>query len=174
MFWVNAKHCFIFVNQAFFNKVNGNFKGRRNRAFAAPGLEHIEFTVFDGKFHVLHVFIMLFKFISIIYKLVINFRHFFMKLRDRVGCACACNNIFTLGIDQVFTEENLFARGGVAGKGNARARIFVKVTENHGLNINRSAPGIGDVIHAAVNIGARIVPRAENSLDGLNHLIPRV
>ena len=133
-------------------------------------MQHVELAVLNGELHILHIFIVIFKILGDCCKLLIHLRHILLELIDLAGGAHARNNIFTLRVNQIFTEERFFTRGRVARKGNACAGIFIQVAEHHGLHINGSTPGVGDIVHAAVYVGAGVVPRTENSLDGFHHL----
>ena len=84
------------------------------------------------------------------------------------------HNVFALGVGQELTHELLLAGSGVARESNTRAAVIAHVAEGHHLHVNSSAPGIGDVVIAAVNIGAGVVPAAEHGLDGAHELLFRV
>ena len=68
-------------------------------------------------------------------------------------------------------DQLLLAGGGVAGERNAGAGVIAQVAEDHQLNVDRGAPGVGDVVHAAIDIGAGVVPGAEHGLDGAHELL---
>ncbi len=90
------------------------------------------------------------------------------------GRADAGDDVLALRVDEVFAEQRLFAGGGVAREGDAGAGALVQVAEHHRLDVDGGARRIGDVVHAAVDVRARVVPRAEHGLDRLDELLLRV
>ena len=44
------------------------------------------------------------------------------------------------------------------------------VAERHGLHVDGGAPVVGDLVHAAIDVGAGVIPGAEHGLDGLHQL----
>ena len=93
-----------------------------------------------------------------------------MELGDGGGGAHAGHHVLALGVDEVLAEEGLLAGGGVAGEGHAGAGAIAGVAEDHGLDVDGGAPVVGDLVHAAVDIGAGVVPGTEHGLDGLHEL----
>ena len=45
------------------------------------------------------------------------------------------------------------------------------VAEDHLLHVDGSAPLVGDLVHLAVDVGAGVIPGAEDGLDGLDQLL---
>ena len=77
----------------------------------------------------------------------------------------AGNYVFTLSVDQVFSEEPFFTRGRVAGKGYSGSGIVPHVAKHHCLDIDGCAPADGNVMQAPVGYGANILPRAQYRTD---------
>ena len=94
-------------------------------------------------------------------------RHF----GDGHGGADARHHVFALGVGQKFAEQLLLAGGRIPGEGNAGAAVVTHVAEGHGLDVDGSAPGIGNVVLTTVNVGAGVVPGAEHGLDGAHQLL---
>ena len=94
-------------------------------------------------------------------------RHF----GDGHGGADARNHVFALGVGQKFAEQLLLAGGRIPGEGNAGAAVVAHVAEGHGLDVDGSAPGIGDVVFTTVNVGAGVIPGAEHGLNGAHQLL---
>ena len=92
-------------------------------------------------------------------------------LADRHGSPHAGHHVLALGVGQKLAEELLLAGGGVAGEGHAGAAVVAHVAEGHGLDVDGGAPGVGDVVVAAVDVGPGVVPRAEHGLDGAHELL---
>ena len=188
----------LFVDQTFFNKVGGDFYCGSSGAFAVTGLEHEEFTVFDGKFHILHIFIMLFQLDADVVQLLETFGHGFFqrrifsftdifrnvltlcpdfaaRQRDLLGRADTGNHVFALSVDEKFAVEIfVFAGGWVTGKCHAGSGIVAGVAENQCLNINRCTDQAPDVVDFPVADGTGIIPGFKHSLDTPVELIHRV
>jgi len=88
----------FFIDQPFVYHLyrNGNF--RPCGAFSVPSLQHPEFTAFDGKFHILHIPIVLFQPAGDIHKLGVNIRHNRLKCFQRLCISDSGYDIFTLSI----------------------------------------------------------------------------
>ena len=67
-------------------------------------------------------------------------------------------------------HELLLTGGGVTGEGDAGTGVVVQVAEDHRHDVDGSAPGIGDVVVAAIDVRARVVPGAEHGADGFVQL----
>ena len=106
-----------------------------------------------------------------VFKLGKGLGEFLGHLADGHGGPHAGHHVLALGVGQEFAEELLLAGGGVAGKGHAGAAVVAHVAEGHGLNVDGGAPGVGDVVIPAVDVGAGVVPGAEHSLDGTHQLL---
>ena len=85
--------------------------------------------------------------------------------------ADAGDDVLALGVDEVLAHELLLAGGGVAGEGDAGARTHARVAERHLLDVDGGAPFVGDLVHLAVDVGARVIPGAEDGLDGADQLL---
>ena len=92
-------------------------------------------------------------------------------LGDGHGGADTGHHVLALGVGQKLAEELLLAGGGAAGKGHAGAAVIAHVAEGHHLHVDSGAPGIGDLVHAAVDVGAGVIPRTEHGLDGAHELL---
>ena len=103
-------------------------------------------------------------------ELLVHRGHLLMQLGDGGRGAHAGHHVLALGVDQVLAEQGLLAGGGVAGEGHAGAGVVAGVAEHHGLDVDGGAPVVGDLVHAAVDVGAGVVPGAEHGLDGLHEL----
>jgi len=167
---LDSQDRFFLVDHAFVDEVDGNFQSRGGGAFAVSCLEHIKFAVFDGELHILHIAVVVLKRGRDLLELVVNRGHIFLEFADFARRTDTGDDVLALGVDKILAEKRFLARGGVSGKSDARAGVVVEVAENHRLYIDGGAPGIGDVVHPAVGVGAGVVPGAENRLDGFHHL----
>ncbi len=143
-------------------------------AFAVAGLQHVQFAAFDREFHVLHVFVVFFKRFGNRVELVVKRLVVFFEFSDRLRGADAGNDVFALGVEQIFAIQNVFAIRRVAREGNAGAAVVAHVAEDHRLNGDRCAPFVRNVVQAAIGIGPRIIPRTENRLHGADQLDFRI
>ena len=165
---------FVGRDHAFFDEVDGDLQRGGGGALAVTRLQHIELTVFDGKLHVLHIVIMLFKVVRDGDELLVHLGHNVLELVNCLRRTNAGDDVFALRVHQELAVELALTGRGVAGKRNAGARRFAHVAEHHALHVDGGAPRAGDVVHAAVVVGTGIVPAAENGLDGAHQLLTRV
>ena len=107
-------------------------------------------------------------------ELIIHLRHLLLQVADRARRAHAGDDVLALCIDEVLAHELLRASGRVAREGHARAGAIAGVAERHLLDVDSGAPLIGDLVHLAVDVRARVIPAAEHSLDRLDELLVRV
>ena len=169
-----AKHSFLLGNHALVHKVHRNLQRGGSRALAVARLKHEQLAVLDGELHVLHIAVMVLQALSDLRELLVHFGHFLFQLGDRAGRTDAGHHVFALGVDEVFAEQRLLARGRVARESHAGAGTVARVAERHALHVHSGAPIVGDLVHAAVHIGAGVIPRAEHGLHSLNQLLFRV
>ena len=109
---------------------------------------------------------MVLKFLAYLLELLKCFWEFLFHLGDRHWGAHACHHVFALGVGQKLAHQLLLAGCRVTGECNACAAVIAHVAEGHALYVNSCAPGIGDVVVAAVYVCAGVVPRTENGLYG--------
>ena len=95
-------------------------------------------------------------------------------LGDLLRRAHAGDDVFALGVDEVFAVEDVLAGGGVAGEGDAGAGGFAGVAEDHGLDVDGGAPFGGDAVLAAVDLGAVVLPGVEDGVDRALELLHRI
>ena len=167
---INHKNGFLGGSHSLIHQIAGYFKSSLCGSFAVTGLEHIEFFVFNGELHILHITIMIFKNAANLGELFKSSREFVFHLGDLHRSTHAGNNILALSVYKELAHQLLFAGCGVAGKGNAGTAVITHVSESHHLHINGSAPGIRDIVIAAVHICTGVVPAAEHGLDSLEKL----
>ena len=95
-------------------------------------------------------------------KLAIDFRHFDLKLDDRLGCAYSGYNVFTLRVEEKLAVENFFACGGIPCERDAGTAIVSSISKDHSLNIHCGAPLVRDVVFSPINNCPFVVPRTED------------
>ena len=153
---------FLFVYHALVDKVAGNSYCSGGGTLAVSGLKHIQPALFDGKFHILHVSVMLFQRLANVQELVVNVGHNFLHLRNGHGGANACNDVFALRVHKEFAHKAGFAGGGVTRKRNAGAAVVAHVAERHHLYVDGCAPAVRNVVVHSVNVGTGVVPASEH------------
>ena len=94
-----------------------------------------------------------------------------MQLADGRRSTDTGHDILALGVDQVLAHQLLLAGGGVTGERNASAGTHAGVAERHLLDVDGSAPLVGDLVHLTINVGAGVVPGTEDGLDGTDQLL---
>lgn len=154
------------VDQTFVNHFNGDADSGEAGAFAIAGLEHVEDVGFDSEFEVLHVFEVFFEGISDFVEFFIGFGHFFFEICNGFWGADAGDDVFALGVDEVFAVEDFFAVSRVASEGHTGSAVVPHVSEDHGLDVDGGAPFVGDVVFLTVYNGTVVVPGFEDSADG--------
>ena len=167
---IDAAHSLLLVDHTLVHQIHGHLQGGGGGALAVAGLQHIELAILDGELHVLHVLVVLLQAVGDGGELLVHRGHLLMQLGDGGRGAHAGHHVLALGVDQVLAEQGLLAGGGVAGEGHAGAGVVAGVAEHHGLDVDGGAPVVGDLVHAAVDVGAGVVPGAEHGLDGLHEL----
>ena len=156
---------------ALVNEVDRDLERSLRGALAVTGLEHIELAVFDGELHILHIAVVLLQTGGNINKLLVYFGHGVRERGNRLRGADAGYNVLSLRVHQELAVQLLLAGRRVAGERNARARGIAHVAEYHRLDVDRGAPGVRDVVHAAVGVRTRVVPGAEYRADSLHQLL---
>ena len=180
LFGTDAHNGFFFVQQAFFNHFNGHADGGGGSAFAVTALQHPEFAVFNGEFHILHVFVVIFKVVANVNQFLIQVGPFFFQrsavtLRGhRLRRTNTGHNVFTLCINQIFAVVNVFAGRRVTGEANAGSAVIARITKDHGLNVNGCAPVARNVVELAVGNGAVNHPGTKYGADTGPQLFPRI
>ena len=125
----------------------------------------------DGELHVLHVAVVILQDVADLDELIIGLGELVGHLGDGHGGAHAGHHVLALGVGQELAHQLLLAGGGVAGERHAGAAVVTHVAEGHGLDVDGGAPGIGDVVVAAIDVGAGVVPGTEHGLDGADELL---
>ena len=93
---------------------------------------------------------------------------------DLLGGAYTSHNVLTLGIDQILAIEQVLTGTGVTREAHASSTVVTHVTIDHGLHVNCRTILLGDLVHAAVQDGAVVVPAIKYSVDGTPQLIVSV
>ena len=167
---IDHGHGLLLVDHALVQQVAGDLQRGLGGTLAVTGLEHVELAVFHGELHVLHIPVVILQQGAHLGELRIGLGEFLGHLGNGHGGTDTGHHVLALGVGQEFAHQVLFASGGVAGKGDAGAGIVVQVAEHHGHDVDGSAPGIGDVVVTAVDVGAGVIPGTEHGADSLVQL----
>ena len=171
---VDHENGFLLGSHTLVNEVARDLKSRLSGSLTVSGLEHEEFAVLNGEFHVLHISVMLFENVAYFDEFLVCLRELLFHFGNVHRGADACNNVFALSVGQEFAEKPLVAGCGVAGKRNAGSAIVAHVTECHRLNVNGGSPGVRDVVVSSVNVRSGVVPRTEYRFDRAHELFFRI
>ena len=174
------------VDEFFAEHVHRDIQRGRARAFAGPGLEHVEFAVLDRELEVLHVAIMFFEFSADAVELPVEARHRFLERHetpvlivlgrfvDRRRRADARHHVLALRVDQPFPVKPGIAGGRVAREGHPGGRRVAHVAEDHRLNVGGGPPLVRDAFDVPVGHRAPAVPALEHGADAAPQLLDRV
>ncbi len=183
---LDARHGFVLADQPLGDQVAGDLQRRLGGALAGAGLQHVEPPPLDGELDVLHVAVVALQPLDHGLELGEHHRHGLLhrggdlahllagRAGERLGRADAGDHVLPLGVDQELAIEPALAGGRVSGEGDPRGRGLAHVAEHHGLDVDRRAPAFGDVVHAAVELGAIVHPAREHRSDGAPELGLRV
>ena len=133
-------------------------------------MQHEKAAFLDGELKVLHVLEVAFKGAPDVLELAVNLGECDLDLGDGFRGADPGDDVLALRIQEELPVEDLFARGGVAGEGDARTAVVAGVSEDHGLHVDGRAPFVRDVIFPAVDDGPLVVPGAKHRADGAAEL----
>ena len=168
---LHAQDSLLLGDHALVHQVAGDLQGSLGGALAVTGLQHIQVAVLNGELHILHIAEVLLQTVGDVDELLVDLGHLVLQVADGGRSAHAGDDVLALGVDQVLAHQLLGAGGGVTGEGDAGAGAVAGVTEGHLLDVDSGAPLVGDLVHLAVDVGAGVVPAAEDGLDSLDQLL---
>ena len=158
-------------DHALVHQIAGDLQGGGSGTLAVAALQHIQLAVLHGELHVLHVAVVILQNAADLHELVVGLGELLGHLGDGHGGTDTGHHVLALGVGQELAHQLLGAGGGVTGKGNAGAAVVAHVAEGHRLDVDGSTPGVGDIVVAAVHVGAGVVPGTEHGLDGADQLL---
>jgi hypothetical protein len=165
---------FLLAHQTLGHHIDGDGEGGVRRPLAGAGLQQPQPAALERELDVLQVAEVGLELGGRLLQLAVYVGHLLAQRRDGLRRPHPGDDVFALGVGEVFAVEARLARGRVAGKGDARARVVAQVAEHHRLDVGRGAPLIRDVVYLAVGDGARVVPRREDRPYGPPQLLARV
>ncbi len=107
-------------------------------------------------------------------QLVVGLGEDLPHLGERPRGADACDDVLALRVDEELAVEGLLAGRRVAGEADAGGGGVAAVAEDHLHDVDGGAEAGGDVVGAAVDLGARVLPRLEHGIDGAVQLLTRI
>ena len=131
LFICNPQDCLFFCYKFFFYHVNCHTERCGWRPFTGTALKNVKPAIFNSKFYILHVSVMLFEFFSDIAQLLIYPRHAPVKVAKMKRRADARDNILSLGIHEQVAIEDILPCVGVSGETDACPRGIAFVSEYH-------------------------------------------
>ena len=137
---INHGNCLIFRNHTLIYQITGDFQRRLGGSLSVPCLQHIQMPVLNRKLHILHIAIVIFQFITDIYKLVIYLRHNLFELVNLLRRTDSGNHVLTLCVHQEFSHQMLLPCSRVAREGNSRTGSFSHISKCHHLYIHGRSP----------------------------------
>ena len=168
---VDLHERFLLGDHALVDEVACDLDRSGSRALAVTGLEHIEFALFDGELHILHVMVVVFKDLADFLELLVDVGEDLCHLRNRHRRTDTRDDVLALRVGEEFAHETLFARCGVTRERDARAAVVAHVAERHHLHVDRGTPAVRDVVVHTVDVRAGVVPRTEDRLDRSEELL---
>ena len=168
---LDSQYGFLFVYSALFHHIYGYFERGDGGTLAVARLEHIKLASFDCELHVLHIPVMVFEDFADADKLFVNRLVLLFELSYGLRSTDTRHDVLALRVHQILAEQLLFARCGIARKGNTRSRVLAHVAENHRLHVDRRSPIGGNVVHPSVINCSRVVPAAEHRKNRLYELL---
>ena len=171
---VDLEQSFLLGDHALVDEVASDTDSSGSGTLTVSGLEHIEFALFDGELHILHISVMVFESFANFEELVVNFGQYFCHLGDGHRSTNACNDVFALSVHKEFAHKSGFAGSRVTGERNAGTAIVAHVAECHHLNVYSGTPAVRNVVVHSVNVCTGVVPASEYGFDSFKELFLRI
>ena len=163
---IDHRYCFLLRLHSLVHEIAGDLQSRRSGSLAVTALQHVQLAILDGKFHILHVMIMIFQRLADVQEVLISLRELLLHLYNRHRGSDTGHHVFALRIGQEFAHQLLLAGCGISGECHTGSGILIQVTEDHRHDIDSGSPGIRDVVVSTIDICSRVVPGTENGFNG--------
>ena len=171
---VDPPQCLVAVDRALLDELACDAQRGRSGALAGARLQDVERSALDGELDVLHLAVMRLELIDRLHELGVDLWHQLVHALDRLGRADARDHVLALGVEQELAEQPALAGGRVAREADAGAGVLAHVAEHHLAHVRGRAVVVRDPVRAAVDTGARRIPRAEDRVDGEAQLLARI
>ena len=169
---IHAQHAFLLGDELFLHHVHRDAHSRRPRPLAIARLQHVELAFLHRELEILHVAIMFFQIARDLAKLAVDLGHGLFKFGNGLRRADTGHHVLALRVHQELAVKSFFAGRRVAGEAHARGRGVAQVAEHHGLDIDRGAEIVRNLVHAAIRNGALSIPGTEDGVPGHGKLLP--
>ena len=166
----HAQQRLFLVDHALAHHVHRDAHRGAAAALAAARLQDVTAAFLNRELDVLHVAVVLFEQRLRAVQFIVGVREPLAQGLEGLRGAQAGDHVFARGVEQHFAEEFPVSRGRVARERDAGSGVLAEVTEHHGLHVDRGAQRLGDVVHLAVDVGARRVPGLKHRGHGLLEL----
>src|SRR5262249_37520051 len=175
---IDARDRLFLGDEALARHLDGHAHGGAAGALRRAALEHEELRVLDRELEVLRVLEMLLELLRDAHELLEGRGHLrFERIavaRQRERRADAGDDVLTLRVREPLAVELLLAGRRIARERDAGGARVPEVAEDHRLDVASGAPGLGDVVHLAVDDRAVVVPRREDGADRAPELLLRI
>ena len=168
---VDPRHSLLPRDELLGIHLDGDPQGCLRGALAGARLEEEERPVLDGELDVLHLPVVLLEPLEGLDELVERRGEQLAHAREWLGGADPGHDVFSLGVDEKLPEERALTRRRVPREADARARGVARVPEHHLDDVHSGAEVVRDVVRAAVDLGARRLPRVEDGARGAAELL---
>ncbi len=157
--------------QALLDDVAGKAHRGLRRALGAARLQHVQTAFLDRELRVLHVLVVRLEGAQDVHQRRVRLGHDVAQVGDVLRVAHARDDVLTLRVDEEVARRLGRAVDLVAAERDAGARRVALVAEDHLLDVDRSAPVVGDAVDAPVADRAVARPGVEDRADRLLELI---
>ncbi len=171
---VDARDRFFPRDQPLVDHRDRRLECGRGRTLRRARLQEIQTVVLDGELDVLDVAVVTLEAVHRLDQLRERIGQGRAHRLDRLRGADAGDDVLALGVSEELAVRAALTGRRVARERNARPRTVALVAEDHLHDVHGGAEVVGDVVGAAVHLGARRVPRREHGGDRPRELYVRV
>ena len=174
MFRTDPENSFFTGYESFFRHIHGNADSSLRSSLPIAGLQHPQFAFFNGKLHILHFAVMVFKASGNGFKFHVRSGHFRFQLENVFGQSNSRHNIFALRVGEVISFNFILTCASVAGHGDTGGAVVAHVAENHRYNADSSTQVMRNSGGVAVVNSPFAIPAFKNRLGCQTELFVRV
>ena len=147
---------------------------RRGRPLRRAGLQDVELPLLDRELDVLHVAVVALQRVHRRLELGVRAGQDLFELLERLRRADAGDDVLALRVEEELAVRHLLAGRRIARERDAGRRALTGVAEHHLDDVDGGADRLRNVVQLPVDLCARVLPRAEDRLDGSAQLAPGV
>ena len=154
--------------------LRGDAQRRGRRPLARARLQEIERPFLDRELDVLEVAVVGLESVERVDELVERLGHPLAHPLDGLGRANACDHVLALRVREELAVQPALAGRRVAREAHAGTGGLAAVPEDHLDDVHRRSEIVRDVVRGPVHLGARCVPRIEDSAVRTPQLVARL